>query len=260
VGLDPDILGAGARVATAGALSTDRDDAEELAEAAARVVTEELRSAFTWFGLVKPGSLDDKTEVVRTTELLRQLEAAKPPADVSPLPGQPLTVSDTLVIELRAPSPVRVWALSAFADTVALRPSPRYQVTAASLERALSGGSSVQDVIRFLETQSGEDLPPAAKESLSAWAAVFRRVLLRATLILEPDDGRSRERIARLVREAGWEVETVDGVIQVAVGDPVVMPEVMTRIAELLSAEGYTAQEKRPPSATDGDDRSEDGG
>jgi hypothetical protein len=259
VALDPDILGAGARVATAGALSTDRDDAEELAEAAARVVTEELRSAFTWFGLVEPGSLDDKTELVRTTELLRQLESAKPPADVPPLPGQPLTVSDTLVIELRAPSPVRVWALSAFADTLALRPAPHYQVTAASLERAMSGGSSVQDVIRFLENQTGEELPPPARELLSAWAAAFRRVLLRAILILDPDDGRSRERIARLVREAGWEVEIVEGVIQVAVSDPSVMPEVMTSIAELLSAEGYTAQEKRPPPATDSNDRSDGG-
>jgi hypothetical protein len=259
IALDPDILGAGARVATAGALSTDRDDAEEVAEAAAEVVAEELRSAFSWFGLVESGSLDDKTEAIRTTELLRLLETSQPPADVSPLPGQPLTISDELAIVLRAPSPVRVWALSAFADTVELRPEPRYQMTSASLERALATGSSVQDVVRFLETQLGQELPSAVGQTLDAWAAAYRRVRLRAALIIEPDDARSRERIARLVRESGWDVEIVEGMIQVAMSDPAAMPAAMTRIAELLAAEGYSAHQVTPPSAPAAGDRSDGG-
>ncbi|CAN5795383.1 hypothetical protein BH24CHL4_BH24CHL4_08940 [soil metagenome] len=257
--LDPDILGPGAVVATAGALTSDRDGAEAPAEATAEVIAEELRSAFVWLGLVEFGSIEDSAEVVRPTDMLRQLEASAAPIDVAPLPGEPLVVSDGLSIELRAPTPVRVWSLSAFAETVELRPAPLYQITSASLERALAAGSSVQDVTRFLESQSGKVLPPTAQETLSAWTGAYRRVWLHAVLLIEPDDVRSRERIAQLVREAGWDVEIVEGAVQVGVRDSAGMQEMLDRIAGLLNSEGYTAQEKRPPSLQTVDDRSDGG-
>jgi len=259
VTLDPDILGPGAVVATAGALSTDKPGADESGEATAEVITEELRSAFSWFGLVELGSFEDRVEVVRSTDLLRQIEASDAPSDLAPLPGQPLVISDTLLIELKAPSPVRVWALSAFAETVALRPVPRYQITSASLEQAMAAGSSVQDVTRFLESQTGAGLSPGAQEPLRAWAGAYRRVWLYPALIIEPDDATSRERIAQLVRETGWDARIIDGAVQVRVADPAALPEVLREIAGLLNGEGYMAQEKRPPSDPAVEGRSDGG-
>jgi hypothetical protein len=168
-------------------------------------------------------------------------------------------VSDTLNITLAAPTPVRVWALSAFSDQVQLRPAARYRITEATLERAFHGGATAQDVIRFLETELGGPLPEAASARLNGWAAAYRRVRVKALIAVEPDDPAQIEEIARVLREAGWEVTTEARRILAEPPEIQRLERALESVSELLDQAGFTTRHAGPPSELANRDERDDG-
>ena len=77
---------------------------------------------------------------------------------------------------LLRPAPLHIWSLSAFSEPVALEPVARYELTKPSLGRALGAGFDLDQVVTYLERQSGEALPERVLTDLRDWTTGYRRV------------------------------------------------------------------------------------
>ncbi len=168
-----------------------------------------VTTACLWLGIVDL-SVSQRRTVASLTEVGAWIcgKRAEPP-DVPELGSHPLTVLANFEILLPRPSPRRIWALSAFAETEHLDRVTTYQVTRSSTERGMSAGLSTSQIIGFLEQQGEEELPQNVAHEIESWARGFRRVLMRDGVLLDADDADSANEIARALKEAGFRVETL---------------------------------------------------
>lgn len=247
---DPELLGTTFTAATARAAGeAGAAGSEEDARLAAitEVVRVELETAFAWFGLVELAAVPGQTRAVRRGDRLDgDRDDAEPPPDMAAGEGSgpALVVRPDGGIELLAATPLRVWALAAFAEPEALGPTSRYRLSAGSMARALAAGFDLDQVTTFLERQAGRPLPPPLAEALAGWARGYRRVRVRPAVVVAPDDPQTLPEIARLLTERNFAVrELGDGRLLVetagAEGDP--EAAVMTRLRE-----GGYAPNRRP--------------
>lgn len=229
---DPDLLGATFTAATARHASGEDARAAAIAE----VVAVELATAFAWFGLVEVADLPGQPRAVRRPD-----ETATAPADGAAgqetSVGAALAVSAEGEVELRIPSPLRVWALSAFAEPTELGRVSRYRLSADGLERALAAGFDLDQVTTFLVRQGGTPLPPSVAERLGEWARGYRRVRLRRAVLLAPDDPADVPELSRIAAEAGWPTRPLDGSLLVEI--PAEDGDAEAAVADLLRARGF---------------------
>lgn len=248
---DPELLGATFTAATAraaGDAGAGGDEEEARAAAIADVVRVEMETAFAWFGLVELADIPGQTRA------LRRQEPAVPPAGDAPTPSRdssnepaahPLVAQEDGLIELLLPTPVRVWALSAFAEIEALGAVSRYRLTSESLGRALAAGFDLDQVATFLARQGGRPLPAPLVERLDGWARNYRRVRVHSAVVVAPDDPALLPTIRQLLESRGFGARPLDdGSLLVeppaASGDPTAL--VLTRLRE-----GGYAPHNRPP-------------
>jgi hypothetical protein len=214
----PGLLGNVFTVASARG-SGDADTREARAAKIAQVIAIELETAFRWFGLVETGTVGTGTKrtlVLRLTELGRSAsqrpdvvpedDARLPGADVPPDDAQVLTVAEAGEVALLRPAPLHVWSLSAFSEPVALEPVARYELTKPSLGRALGAGFDLDQVVTYLERQSGEALPERVLSDLRDWTTGYRRVRLRRLLTIQPDDPALIDDLIGVLGDAGYEL------------------------------------------------------
>jgi hypothetical protein len=209
----PGLLGSVFTVASARG-SGDADTREARAAKIAQVIAIELETAFRWFGLVETGTVGTgtrRTLVLRLTDLGRSAsqrpdvvpeDDARPPEVDAPV----LTVSEAGEIALLRPAPLHVWSLSAFSEPVALEPVARYELAKPSLARALGAGFDLDQVVTYLERQSGEPLPERVLGDLRDWTTGYRRVRLRRLLTIQPDDPALIDDLVGVLDEAGYEL------------------------------------------------------
>ena len=213
----PGMIGSSFTVASARG-GDDRDGPDGRVGKVAQIIGSELETAFRWFGLVESGITGTGTErarVIRLTEAGRlaaeNFEVV--PGDDARAPGSEiadnapvLTLDPTGVIELLQPAPLHLWSLSAFSDPEGLHPHPRYELTAPSLGRALGAGFDLDQVVTYLERQSGEPVPEDVLVSLRSWTAGYRRVRLRRMIVVQPDEAALLSELETALEREGFSV------------------------------------------------------
>lgn len=214
----PGLLGNVFTVASARG-SGDADTREARAAKIAQVIAIELETAFCWFGLIETGTVGTGTKRTLVMRLTDPGRAASQRADVVPeddarLPGTDappdeapvLTIAEAGEVALLRPAPLHVWSLSAFSEPVALEPVARYELSKPSLGRALGAGFDLDQVVTYLERQSGEALPERVLDDLRDWTTGYRRVRLRRLLTIQPDDPALIDDLIGVLGDAGYEL------------------------------------------------------
>ncbi|MEA2582600.1 MAG: hypothetical protein QOF33_685 [Thermomicrobiales bacterium] len=240
---DPEMLGATFTVATARHVGPAEDgDTGRRRAAIAEVTTVTLETAFRWFGFVEVAESGRKGPLVRLTPAGRAAASAQPlPSVEAPIDGAPLTVASSGLIELRDPSPLRVWSLSAFADIERLDRVSTYRLREDSVARALSAGFEARQVLAFLTAQSSAPVPSELEQRLQEWARGFRRVRLRRAVMVAPDDLALLGELREAVEKQGLQARPVGDALLVMLpssGDE----ERDTTLPASLRDAGYTPQ------------------
>jgi hypothetical protein len=189
---DPDIVGATFEIASARSLAGSARGSSELARrraATAEIAAITLETSLRWFGIVEFAEDEPGIRLLRLTARGRALSrGAKIPPQPGPSVKPPIAVEQDGTIEIAAPSPFIVWSLSAFADVASLGERSVYRITDATANLAFQAGFDTRQVISFLETQSGNPLPPELLEKLHLWAAGYRRLRLSNAIVVTPDN------------------------------------------------------------------------
>jgi hypothetical protein len=215
---DPDMLGATFTVATARPVESTDGDTGRRRAAIAEVATVTLETAVRWFGLVVIAASGRRDRLLTVTARGHAVATGQVPESVSPpAAGAALVVMPSGEIELRNPSPLRVWSLSAFADLVALNRVATYRLTDVSVGRALRAGFETRQIVTFLTTQSGSALPGEIDQQLVAWSRGFRRVRLRQAVVITPEDPAGIDDLRETLTTRGFSVQEVDNSLLVVV-------------------------------------------
>jgi len=114
-----------------------------------------------------------------------------------------LLVAGTTHLDLVAGLPT-LYELSRYAELVAVKPVRRYRLDRARVQRALERGTTLDHILRFLESATGAPLPQPVAAALRRWADEFGRLTLRRAVLLEARDPRLLAELAgtRAVRES----------------------------------------------------------
>jgi hypothetical protein len=220
--LGPSFMAATARQTHEAAVGLEDDEAR--AAALADVIALELGGAFAWFGLTRVVDAPGQPRAICLTETGAALAARKSlPAIDDPGAGHaPLVIEPSGEIALRAPTPERVWALSAIAEQVDLGPESHYRLTPGSVGAALAAGIERDQIAGLLERGSRQPLPPDLAANLATWSKSYRLVRLRRAVILRVDDHDERAVLLQTLRDSGWQAEPVGDqavLVPVASGD-----------------------------------------
>jgi hypothetical protein len=208
----PRLLGPSFSAATArmgGEIGSGVDEHQARQAALSDVIAVELGGPFTWFGLVEIADSPGQPRAVRLTPLGAALAAGQdPPVEPATSDDQaPLRVAASGEIALHAPSPERVWALSAFTEQVDLGPVSHCRLTPGSISAALAAGIDREQITAFLERASRQPLPPDLASNIGRWARAFRRVRLRRAVVLSVDDSAERAPLLQMLEKGGWPAE-----------------------------------------------------
>ncbi len=175
------------------------------------IVATTLSTAGIWLNLIERSQkLEDGEAVLRLTPFGHWITARGAEPVGQHLGPAPLGVGANFQILLYRPTPRRVWALSAFSELQALDRVSTYILTAPALIRALAGGVNLSDVVKVLESLSGQDLPQTVTYTLEEWDRGYRRVWLNRAVVLTPEEGEDSNAIARALRDAGLEPEILE--------------------------------------------------
>ena len=238
---DPDLLGSAFTAATArlaGEADAGGDEEDARLAATADAVGIELVTAFAWFGIVDVATARAlRQRAVRLTATGRVLASGgampAPPGEGS-ADGAAIAIAEDGLVRLLRPSPLRIWALTAFAEADEPSRESTVRLTEAALARALNAGFDLAQVTSFLTRQAGVALPVALEERLQAWARGVRRVRVRRALIVTPDDGADLDAVLAVARGQGWPAEPHgEGVILLLPSDD---PAATEAIAALRAA------------------------
>ncbi len=168
------------------------------------VIATTLETAAAWLGIVERSqALDGGAAALRVTPFGRWAGGRGPEPSGQHLGPAPLAVGANLQILLYRPTPRRVWALTAFSESRALDRVSTYQLTSNAVIRALASNVEIRDIVRFLESQSGQELPQTVRYTLEEWDSGYHRVWLQRAIILTPEDETDRDRIIALLDESG---------------------------------------------------------
>jgi hypothetical protein len=200
-----------------------------------------LETACTWLGLIERSyERAERTPVLRVTPFGRWIAGKRVEPQLTPIGNAPIAVGANFQILLYRPTPRRVWALSAFAELQALDRVSTWTLTAEALIRALATGIDLDQITAFLERQNGGPLPQNVSYTLSEWDRGYRRVWLRRSVVLVPEDGEKAEPIAAALKEAGLEPEVLsDGRILLIYDEPDAGERLYTAATRALRERGF---------------------
>jgi hypothetical protein len=208
----PALLGPSFTAATArqgGEVGAGVSEDEARSAALADVIALELNGPFTWFGLTEIRDRPGHPRAIYLTTVGSALASGKPvPQDEDASAGlAPLVVDPSGEITLRAPTPERVWGLSAFTEPVDLAQESHYRLTPGSIAAALANGIERDQIIGFLERGSRQPLPPDLSANLAAWDRARHRLHLRRAVIVRGDDEAGRATLLQSLHDAGWDAQ-----------------------------------------------------
>lgn len=213
---EPDLL----RQARVGAVPSsqlqmqiDRDhQADDPRLATLRLIVETtMATAGRWLNLLEFSQASEAgTRAFRLTPLGNWIAGRGPEPAGQQLGPAPIGVGANFQVLLYRPTPRRVWTLSAFSELQALDRVSTYTLTAPALIRALASGVNLDDVVRVLESQSGQELPQTVAYTLAEWDQGYRRVWLRRAVFLVPEEGEDSQAIASVLRDVGLDPEVLD--------------------------------------------------
>jgi hypothetical protein len=239
---DPEMLGSTFEVATARNTEVVADEAASRRAAVAEVARVTLEAAFAWFGLIEIASVPRQPRLLRLTDLGIAIARAQPRTEPAAESGPALEVSAKGEVRLKAPSPLRVWSLTAFSDVTELGAESRYRVSERSVARALRAGFEIRHIERFLESQSGAPLPGEFRERLQGWSTGVRRVRMTRLVRLTPDDPALLPELTALLEKAGVEAVAIGSELYAPIED---RDDLSPREAQLLTRlreAGFTPQ------------------
>lgn len=255
---EPDLL----RQAHVGAVGQTQmaiklDVPESIDERRARILSlvigTTLETACAWLGLIERGrNIATRETAIRLTPVGRWIVARDRSEPAMPSLGEaPIAVGANLQILLYRPTPYRVWALSAFTELQTLDRVSTYNLTAEALIRSLASGIDLDDVTRFLERQNGGPIPQNVAYTLAEWDRGYRRVWLRRSVFLEPEEGEESDRIAEALKDAGLDPEILpDGRIVLVYDAPDAGERLYSAATRALRERGFaplTQPDALPP-------------
>lgn len=181
-----------------------------------------LETACVWLGLIERSNASVGDEaVLRLTPFGHWIAGKRIEPALASTGPTPLEVGANFQVLLYRPTPRRVWALSAFAHVQSLDRVPQFTLNAEALIRALAHGIDLDQIVTFLERQNGGPLPPNVARTLAEWDRGYRRVWLRRSVLLVPEEGEESEPIAAALKDAGLEPEILaDGRIALVYDEP----------------------------------------
>lgn len=241
----PDLLRQ-AQVAAVGstrraALDTVADAQERRARVMSLVLGTTLETACSWLGLIERSyERAGRAPVLRVTPFGRWIAGKRVEPQLTQFGNAPIAVGANFQILLYRPTPRRVWALSAFADLQSLDRVSTWMLTAEALIRALATAIDLDQITAFLERQNGAPLPQNVSYTLAEWDRGYRRVWLRRSVVLVPEDGEKAEPIAAALKEAGLEPEVLsDGRILLVFDEPGAGERLYTAATRALRERGF---------------------
>jgi hypothetical protein len=205
------------------------------------VIGTTLETAGVWLGLIERShTVTGHHPVFRLTPLGAWLAGKGPEPELVRLGPASLSVGANFQVLLYRPDPRRVWALSAFAEQRTLDQVSIWELTAAALIRALAGGVDLEEIIQFLERQSGEPLPQVVAYTLAEWDRGYRRVWLRRSIVLTPEEGEDVGRISEALVDAGLDpVALPDGRLLLSYDEPDVGEQLFGAVSRTLRERGF---------------------
>lgn len=244
---DPALIGTSMTVASSRAADRSDDETKSRISATAQVIRLEFETALAWYGIVEIGQVVRKGMAVQVPE--RGREIARDPeseSEESTVAGPALEVLEQGTVSVLTPEPLHIWSMSAFADLEQLSEQPVFQLRPGSVGRAIGAGFDLKQIVTYLERHSGTPLPEKLATLLQEWAAGFRRVRMRRSVVLTPDAGPSREALERVIREAGLDLVPVpdspDSLHAVFPGDDDDGVAAEERLLAALRAGGFLGQ------------------
>ncbi len=205
--LGPSFTAATARLAGEAGAGADVDEAR--AAALGDIIALELAGPFAWFGLTQVVERVGHSRAVRLTPAGEALARRTPwpAATEASAPRAPLLIEPSGEIALHAPSPERVWALSAFAEQVSLGATSYYRLTSSSVAAAFAAGVEQRQIVEFLERGSRLPLPHELDAKLEEWARARRQADLRRAVVVTVDRAPERTALLANLQESGWHAE-----------------------------------------------------
>ena len=168
------------------------------------VLSTTIETACVWLGIVERSQhIERRRATFRVTPFGRWVGGRGPEPSGQHLGPAPLAVGANLQILLYRPTPRRVWALTAFAELKALDRVSIYQLTSSAVIRALASNVEIRDIVRFLESQSGQPLPQTVLYTLEEWDSGYHRVWMQRAIILTPEDDDDHQQIMSVLDESG---------------------------------------------------------
>ncbi|MEX2314814.1 MAG: helicase-associated domain-containing protein, partial [Thermomicrobiales bacterium] len=223
------------------ALDTAADAHERRSRVMSLVVGTTLETACVWLGLIERSyERAGRAPVLRVTPFGRWMAGKRVEPQLAQLGNAPIAVGANFQILLYRPTPRRVWALSAFAELQSLDRVSTWTLTAEALIRALATAIDLDQITTFLERQNAAPLPQNVSYTLAEWDRGYRRVWLRRSVVLVPEDGEKAEPIAAALKEAGLEPEVLaDGRILLIYDEPDAGERLYTAATRALRERGF---------------------
>jgi hypothetical protein len=221
---------------------------ERRADVMRLVIDTTLETACVWLNLIERSHhIEDRHPVIRLTTFGRWCGGRRGEPAGQHLGPAPLAIGANLQILLYRPTPRRVWALSAFSEPRALDRVSTFALTASAVIRALASNVRIEDVTRFLESQSGEPLPQTVLYTLEEWDRGYHRVWLQRAVLLTPEDSEDQQRIIETLSEIGLDPQLLaDGRIALVHDASDATERLFETASRALREHGFAALSRSP--------------
>jgi hypothetical protein len=199
-----------------------------------------------WLGLTDVGMQGERAVSFRLNPLGAALIAGAAPPPEPPI--EPLVVQPNFeVIAQVYATPYARFQLGRVAERAATgapeQAAEIYRLTKRSLQAALERGITFDEILRFLNEQSGRELPQNVVVSLREWAGQHGQVTLRRGVLLEAEEAALLEQIRRDKRVRMPRVETLTATTWlVREGDAPELAERLRKAGFGLSGDGDSPQ------------------
>ena len=154
-----------------------------------RIVADMLRTMLFWLGVVEIGRDKQKRFVsFRVTEQGRGLLDPEQATEGVGAPSKALLVQPNFEVLVLEPDSRVVWTLLKIGDLVRHDRVSVYGLNKESVSRAVEDGLAADEIVSFLEKNSGKGLPQNVSHSVHDWARRIKRLELLQTTLIEVAD------------------------------------------------------------------------
>lgn len=253
---DPDMVGATFEIASARSLAGSARGSSELARrraATSEIAAITLETSLRWFGIVEFADAEPGGRLLRLTPRGRALSrGAKIPPEPGPATKPPIAIKPDGAVEVASPTPFIIWSLSAFADVKRLGERSVYEITESSANLAFQAGFDTTQVVSFLETTSGEAVPPDLLEKVNRWAAGYRRIRLTNALVVTPENASWLPELVEIAKTHDVRYQLIGEQLLIFPkaaegGDPPIDPAFLFREAGFSPQAGIPRAQKQEP-------------